>query len=192
MQVPTLETQRLTIRALAQDDDLACHRLHVDIGWADPSLSDVVNRQRRGEWIDWTIRGYKQLDQLKQPPYGERAVVLKASGGFIGLVGLVPLLAPFGQLPAFGGKRDARFSAEVGLFWAIAPDAQRMGYASEAARALVAFALEQLKLVRVLAGTEYTNAASIAVMRKLGMRVESNPFAEPEWFQVVGSLEQAD
>jgi hypothetical protein len=28
-------------------------------------------------------------------------------------------------------------------------------------------------------------------MRKLGMRIESNPFAEPKWFQVVGSLEAA-
>ena len=30
---------------------------------------------------------------------------------------------------------------------------------------------------------------SIAVMRRLGMRVEQNPLPEPHWFQVVGWLD---
>jgi RimJ/RimL family protein N-acetyltransferase len=189
MQIPILETNRLLVRPLTQADELDCHRLYVDIEWADRSVRDEVNRERRREWIEWTVRGYVQLSRLNQPPYGERAVIAKQRGRFIGLVGLVPLLAPFAQLPPFGGKSNARFTAEVGLFWAISPAVQRNGYASEAAGALIAYAFEQLQLGRLMAGTEHTNAASIGVMRRLGMRIERNPFAEPEWFQVVGILE---
>jgi RimJ/RimL family protein N-acetyltransferase len=40
-----------------------------------------------------------------------------------------------------------------------------------------------------VATTEHDNLGSIAVMRKLGMRIETNPEGEPEWFQTVGILE---
>ena len=43
-----------------------------------------------------------------------------------------------------------------------------------------------MRLARIVATTEHTNAASISVMRKLGMRIEVNPGSEPEWLQVVG------
>jgi RimJ/RimL family protein N-acetyltransferase len=38
----------------------------------------------------------------------------------------------------------------------------------------------------VVATTEHSNAASIGVMRRLGMDVQRNPDAQPEWFQTVG------
>jgi hypothetical protein len=53
------------------------------------------------------------------------------------------------------------------------------------------YALSTLHLERVLATTTYDNAASIGVMRKLGMRIERNPLSTPEWLQVVGVLNQA-
>jgi hypothetical protein len=46
-----------------------------------------------------------------------------------------------------------------------------------------------LKLGRILAGTEYDNAASIAVMRRFPMRIERNLHPVPEWFQIHGVLE---
>lgn len=190
MQIPVLETERLLIRPLTPADELPCHALYVDIDWADHGVSDATNRERRREWIEWSVRNYVQLSRLQQPPYGERAVVAK-DGGFVGLVGLVPLLAPFAQLPSFGSRNRARFTAEVGLFWAMSPAEQRKGYAGEAAKALIEYAFDTLHVARIMAGTEHTNTASIGVMRKLGMRVESNPFPEPEWFQVVGTLERA-
>ena len=75
------------------------------------------------------------------------------------------------------------------MFYAISPAHQRRGYASEAARALVDYAFQRLNLKRVVATTNYDNAASIGVMRKLGMWVEKNPRPEPPWLQVVGVLE---
>jgi RimJ/RimL family protein N-acetyltransferase len=117
---------------------------------------------------------------------------LKIGGALIGSVGLVPLLDTYGQLPGLGDRQAGGFATpEVGLFWAIDPAYQRQGYALEAARALVEFAFRQLNLGRLLATTEYENAASQAVMRKLGMRLLRNPYPQPEHLQVVGLLENS-
>lgn len=189
MLMSVIETERLIIRPLRMDDLEACHRLFLDMRWADAKLSDDENLARRREWLEWTIRSYVELDRLNQPPYGERVVALKENAQFVGLIGLVPLLAPFSQLPHFGGIESAPFSAEVGLFWAVSPALQGKSFATEAARALIDYAFGTLKLGRILAGTEYDNAPSIAVMRRLGMRIERNPFPKPPWFQVTGILE---
>jgi len=61
--------------------------------------------------------------------------------------------------------------------------------ATEAARALVAFAFAHLHLKRIVAMTEEDNTASIAVMQRLGMTVQRHPDPAPEWFQVVGILD---
>ena len=109
----------------------------------------------------------------------------------IGAVGLVPCFDVFEQIPGLsrGGPPSAHRVAEMGLFWAIDPDQQRQGYATEAAQALIDFAFQQLRVKRLIATTEYDNAASIGVMRKLGMRIEKNPFPDPPWLQVVGILQ---
>jgi len=190
MQQPTLKTDRLSIRPLTMNDLLVCHQLYMDTKWADKGLTEEQNFQARRSWLDWTIRNYTELDRLNQPPYGDRAVELGENGRLIGLVGLVPLLAPFAQLPTFGSQVDAPFSAEVGLFWMTSPAMQGRGLATEAAWALVRFAFDVLKLGRILAGTDYSNLASIAVMRKLGMRIERNPFPSPDWFQITGILQK--
>jgi len=110
---------------------------------------------------------------------------------YIPITPTFPLLGPFGLLPSLaGGPGDPhRFRPEVGLFWETAPEQRGRGFATEAARALIGHALSALELQRLVATTEHDNLASIAVMRKLGMRIETNPEGEPEWFQTVGILE---
>jgi RimJ/RimL family protein N-acetyltransferase len=167
----------------------SCHRLYLETGWADTALSETENRDRRRAWLEWTIRSYDQLLALSQPPYGERTIASLETGEFIGLVGLVPLLAPFGQLPAFGSEFGAKWEPAVGMFWCIRPGRQRLGYATEAASALAHWALADLNLRRIVAGTERDNIGSIGVMRSLGMTIEANPFPDPPWFQTIGILE---
>jgi RimJ/RimL family protein N-acetyltransferase len=137
---------------------------------------------------------YKQLANLHQPPYGDRAIVLKSTMQLIGACGYVPCLSPFGQLPSFADDvyeaATVRNTTEFGLFYALSPVHRRHGYASEAAQALVDYALQTLRLKRVIATTDYENVASIGVMAKLGMRIENNPLPEPPWLQAVGILEQ--
>jgi RimJ/RimL family protein N-acetyltransferase len=148
----------------------------------------------RREWLTWQVMNYTALARLYQPPYGDRAVVDKASGRLIGSVGVVQSFAPFEKLPYFRERLKVQPSShsipEMGLFWAIHPDQQRRGYAVEAARALIDFLFTKWGVARLVATTEYDNAPSIGVMEKLGMSVERNPDSEPAWFQVVGVLEQ--
>lgn len=170
--IPPLETDRVRVRALTE---------------ADADSVQRVLGERRDQWLEWTVAGYAQLADLNQPPYGERAVERRSDGELVGLVGLVPCLAPFGVIPGLGdGSDPQRFRPEVGLYWATAPAERGQGYATEAAAALIAFGFEQQKLARIVATTEHANLASISVMRKLGMRIEVNPGPQPEWLQVVG------
>src|SRR5262250_120313 len=105
------------------------------------------------------------------------ALVLKAIRRLIGSVGFVPCLAPFGQLPFLVRVEDARFFPEVGLFYSVLPEHRGLGFASEAATAMAQFAFEHLNLARIVATTEYDNAASAAVMSRIGMIVQHNPLA---------------
>jgi len=193
MRMPTLETGRLFIRPFVMGDLDDIHRI------LDAELSDVVGSEgaktleERREWLQWTILGYEQLAQLYQPAYGDRAITLKPANQLIGACGFVPCLDVFGQPPALrsAGRdpRDGLASTEFGLYYALSPTYHRQGYASEAVKAMIDYAFQQLKLTRIVATTTYNNIGSIGVMRKLGMRVETNPYPDPPWLQVVGVLE---
>lgn len=184
MRVPPLETARLLIRPFAPGDLDAALRLFD----RDREAATVARRER---WLLWASLNDEALANLGQPPYGDRAIVLKETGDLIGSVGYVPSLDAFGQLPSLGatGAAPGLTSPEFGLFWMVAPPQRGRGYATEAARALIDRAFAQLRLRRIVATTEHDNAASMAVMRKLGMRIERNPRAEPPSLQVVGILD---
>ncbi len=53
---------------------------------------------------------------------------------------------------------------------------------------IVSYAFEHLQLKQIIATTTHDNAGSIAVMRKLGMRLKKNPLPTPPWLQIVGLL----
>lgn len=69
-----------------------------------------------------------------------------------------------------GIRRETQESAVAYLGWAINPDFQKQGYATEAARALISFGLNQLGLAVIYATCDTRNAASYRVMEKLGMK----------------------
>ena len=75
------------------------------------------------------------------------------------------------------------------MYWEVASGHRRQGYATEAGQALIDYGFQQLKLRRIVAMTRADNAASIGVMRKLGMRIERNLLPDPPWLQVVGIIE---
>jgi len=192
--MPTLESPRLIIRPFSMDDLHPMHRLlDVDLREADLGTVGAQTLHERAEWLQWTILSYTQLAKLYQPPYGERAVVHKYTQQLIGACGFVPCLDAFEQFAALSSaRRPSRHwlgTPEVGLFYAMMPAFRGQGYATEAARALVDYAFQQLRLKRIVATTTYENAASMGVMRKIGMRIERNPYPEPPWLQIVGVLE---
>jgi RimJ/RimL family protein N-acetyltransferase len=73
--------------------------------------------------------------------------------------------------PGLVGTAGLRPLEESGLeiFYSLAPAAWGHGYATEAARAVVEYALGPLGLPEVLAEVDEGNAASVAVVKRLGM-----------------------
>ena len=191
--MPDLNTERLLIRPFAMEDLQDVYRLlDVDLAEADTGAEKLGSLDERSQWLRWAVLNPEQLAKLNQPPYGDRAIVLKSENRLVGACGFVPALNPYEQLPNFSGPdgpgRPVFSTPELGLFYAVSPAYQRRGYAFEAARALVDYAFRRLHVSRIIAETSFDNAASMGVMRKLGMRIERNPLPEPPWLQVVGVI----
>jgi RimJ/RimL family protein N-acetyltransferase len=182
--IPELHTDRLVVSELVMDDLAAVHRiLDKEAFPSDTTLDE------RSEWLQWTVLNYKQLGKLFQPPYGDRGFALKETGELIGVVGVVPHLKPFGQLPFWGNEAAPKWSTEMGLFWGTSTAHQGEGYATEAARAVIDYLFTHEQLGRIVANTDYDNLASQAVMKKLGMTLNRNPQTDPPWLQIMGILE---
>ena len=190
--IPVLETERLIIRPFEMGELHATHDV-LSRAWGEPPEEYDLRLADRERWLRWSVLNHEVLASLDQPAYGDRAVVLKEGGALIGSVGLVPAMGPFRQLSEFpDADGSSLWFPEVGLYWAVDPAYQGRGYATEAARALIDRVMEQFNLGRIIATTEYSNVASIGVMRKLGMRIMRNPLPEPVWFQVVGLLSREE
>ena len=182
--MPVLETERLLVRPFELNDLEACHELLDVEAWQTGRSVD-----ERKTWLTWAVLNYNALSDLRQPAFGDRAVVLKSSAEVVGSVGLVWSVMPFDRLPSFGGhESESLTQPQVGLFWATRTAHRNRGIATEAARLLVDFGFGTMKLRSIVATTTYENAASQAVMRHLGMSIEHNPLPDPPWFQVVGVL----
>lgn len=180
MRIETLETQRLRIRQFDESDLDYCRQFRREVFALDE------RRERARSWLRWTIDSYRELSHLGQPPYADYAIEIKDSGEFVGSVGIVPALVPWGALK--GIPADQTLSPEIGLFWGIMPDFRRRGFASEAAGALLVYLFHELAARQVVATTELDNIASQRTMQKLGMRLFSNSRPEPRWRQIVGFI----
>ncbi len=82
----------------------------------------------------------------------------EVNGAFAGIAGLG--VAEF----------QARFTPCVEILWRLAHPFWRRGYASEAARAVLAMAFQNLAFPEILAFTASGNARSIRVMEQIGMQ----------------------
>ena len=85
------------------------------------------------------------------------AVEVAATGEFAGFVGLT--------VPRF----ESAFTPCVEIGWRLAPSHWGLGYATEAARASLAFGFERLGLAEIVSFTVPANVRSRRVMERIGM-----------------------
>jgi RimJ/RimL family protein N-acetyltransferase len=100
---------------------------------------------------------YRNAAHIEVRGYGLWAVEERATGEFVGMVGL--------NRPQW----DAHFTPCTEVGWRLARSAWGRGYATEAARAALAVAFGPLGLPEVVSFTVVANTPSRAVMARLGM-----------------------
>ena len=149
MEQPILRTERLVLRPFAIVDAAAVQHLAGDMAVADTTLN-IPYPYEDGMAGDW-IAGHKEKFERRQEAIF--AVTTADGGDLAGAAGLV-VDAPSDR-------------AELG-YWIGRPFWGR-GYATEAARAVLAYAFGSLGLHRVCANHFARNPASGRVMVKIGM-----------------------
>jgi ribosomal-protein-alanine N-acetyltransferase len=133
---------------------------------ADPLVMeyfpDLLSRLQSDALIEAIESGFAQRG------FGLWAVEVRATGTFVGFTGLSE--ASF----------EAHFTPAVEVGWRLARAAWGKGYATEAAKASLAFGFEEIGLDQIVSFTSAENMRSRAVMERIGMtRNPDDDFEHP-------------
>lgn len=147
-----LETERLTMRRLTLDDA----ELMLAV-WNDPAFYEHVGNREiyTVEEAHEALNG-GALQLYAKYGYGPFRVALRENDLPIGTCGLF--------------RREGFADPDIG--WSILPEFVGKGYGYEAASAVLQYAFDDVGLTRVVAFITDTNAPSIGLARKLGLRYE--------------------
>ncbi|MEV4641094.1 GNAT family N-acetyltransferase [Actinoplanes sp. NPDC049548] len=149
----TIETERLELRPISTEDLPGFLGLH-----ADPEVSRFIGRHD----AESAARRLREAEESwAASGYGMFAVLERRTGEFLGRCGLV-------HWPELD-------ETEIG--WALHRQAWGRGYATEAARACIAWTFANTPLTRITAMINPANPRSRAVAERLGMTwSRSTPF----------------
>jgi RimJ/RimL family protein N-acetyltransferase len=165
-----VRTERLVLRAIDPVGD-------VDAIHAYASREDVCRYipwtpKTRDDVVAWLPR--RAVTTIAAPGEGAAlAITLADTGELVGDTMII-----------WRSAQDR--TAELG--YVVNPDHAGHGYASEAARAMLAMAFDRFGMHRVVARIDARNPASGAVLRKIGMRQEA-VLVDNEWFKGAWSTE---
>ena len=149
-----IETERLILREINNDDFDVLHRMN-----SDPVIMKYVgDGSTRNE-----AQMIKELEMLishytRKPGLGIWATILKDTNSFVGASGLV--------------HYDNTQEIEVG--YRVLKEHWSKGYATEASLGLLKYGFETLKLNRIVSSAHVENFASRKVMEKIGMTYIDN------------------
>ena len=150
MAIPTIETERLRLRAFLDADREPFAALN-----ADPEVMEfmprALSREESDTFIDLTIQRWAERG------YSQWALERRHDGAFVGFTGL--------SAPGF----DAHFTPAVEVGWRLARQAWGHGYATEAGRAAVRYGFATVGLEEIVSFTTVANERSRRVMERLGM-----------------------
>ncbi len=154
-------TPRLTLRNWQQQDFKPFAILN-----HDPEVMKffpkILNEEESNNAIN------KFIAHFEKHGFGLLAVERNDNKKFIGFIGL--------NIPNF----TTNFTPCVEIGWRLAKEHWGQGLATEGATAILQHAFDQLKLKEIVAFTAKNNLASIAVMKKIGMkRVIDGDFPHP-------------
>lgn len=147
-----LESDRLILRELEEEDAPFIHQLMNDPAWlryiGDKGIRTVEDARK------YITTGAREM--YSRHGFGLWLVELKTSAVPIGICGLI--------------KRDALEDIDLGF--AFLPEYRRQGYALEAAAATIAYGREKFALRRLVAIMSLENHPSGQLLEKLGFRFE--------------------
>ena len=153
MSLAIFETPRLQGRHLLLEDVDAMYAVYGNVEvmrWV--SDGHPLDREQCAHWVEVTHKNYALRG------YGMFALVERQTGEVIG----------FGGLVHPGGQPDAEIK------YALLPSFWGQGFATEAARALLAYGARAFQLQKVIATAYPENTASHRVLVKAGMQATEN------------------
>ncbi len=149
--VPVIETARLRMRGHGRADFDACQSL-----WSDPAVIRHIGGRPFSTEEVWT-RLLRYVGHWSVVGYGFWVVEERATGRFVGEVGFANYKRD--ELPP---------SDDPEMGWVLSPWSHGKGYATEAARAALQWAWEQLPARRIFCLIMPDNLTSIRVAEKCG------------------------
>ena len=152
--VPVIETPRLRLRGHRIDDFADCAAM-----WADPNVTRHIGGKPLTEEEVWA-RVLRYVGHWSWMRFGYWAVEEKSSGGFVGDLGFADF------------KREIEPSLQglPELGWVLASHAHGKGYATEAARAAIAWGAEHFGPGDTVCLIHPDNLASLRVAEKCAFR----------------------
>ncbi|ONI71558.1 GNAT family N-acetyltransferase [Kribbella sp. ALI-6-A] len=156
-----LRTERLLLREWTEADKEPFAAMN-----SDPAVMEhfpaMMTREESDAFVD------RIGAQLAEWGFGLWALEVRDTGRFIGFTGL--------SRPSF----EAHFTPAVEVGWRLSKDAWGNGYATEAARAALAYGFGPAGLDEIVSFTATTNLPSQRVMQRIGMTHDvSDDFDHP-------------
>jgi RimJ/RimL family protein N-acetyltransferase len=148
---PELRTERLLMRRWRSEDLDPFAAMNADPVVMEHFAAGVASRERTA---DFMARIEQEFDERG---FGLWAVEVPGVADFAGFVGLHTV------------QFEAHFTPAVEVGWRLATAYWHRGYASEAARAAVAFGYDRAGLPEIVSFTNFANVRSLAVMERIGM-----------------------
>lgn len=150
-----IETDRLILRDWKDDDLIAFRKIN-----SDDQVMEYFPKTLTDEETDNFYHLIKE--EIKDSGYGLFAAELKGSGEFIGFIGL------------HKANFEADFTPCIEIGWRLKKEAWGKGYATEGARAALAYGFDTLGFKEIYSFTATINKRSENVMKKIGMNYMKN------------------
>lgn len=146
-----LETERLFLRQWQQKDEA----VFIDMNQNEEVMEFFPTILTDDQSI---AQIKKMIDHIREYGYGLFAMETKKENALIGFTGM--------SHPTF----ESFFTPCTEIGWRLANPYWNLGYASEAAKACLAFGFEKLSLSEIYSFTSVNNKRSEQVMKKIGMQ----------------------